>query len=129
VTELLDDTPLNPPVLQLDSTLWQPKDYDDSTLGMIPMRKSLYLSRNLSTIKLGMALGEQTVIGEVRRYGITTPLPPYPSIHHGALAVYPLEIIATYSAFATLGKRVTPIGILRVEDSHGNILWRPTAHR
>src|SRR5439155_1312776 len=84
VTEMLDDSPLNPPVIQLDSSLWQPKDYDDTTLGLIPMRQSLYLSRNLSTIKLGMALGEQTVIGEARRYGITTPLPPYPSIHIGA---------------------------------------------
>src|SRR6266550_3889941 len=84
VTEMLDDTPLNPPVIQLDSSLWQPKDYDDTTLGLVPMRQSLYLSRNLSTIKLGMALGEQTVIGEARRYGITTPLPPYPSIHIGA---------------------------------------------
>jgi len=124
VTELLDDTPLNPPVLQLDSTLWQPKDYDDSTLGMIPMRKSLYLSRNLSTIKLGMALGEQTVIGEVRRYGITTPLPPYPSIHIGARAVYPLEIIAAYSAFAGLGTRVVPYAIQRVEDRQGTILYQ-----
>ena len=58
VTEMLDDTPLNPPVIQLDSSLWQPKDYDDTTLGLVPMRQSLYLSRNLSTIKLGMALGE-----------------------------------------------------------------------
>src|SRR6266566_2683711 len=33
VTEMLDDTPLNPPVIQLDSSLWQPKDYDDTTLG------------------------------------------------------------------------------------------------
>src|SRR6266568_3571381 len=84
VTEMVDDSPLNPPVIQLDSTLWQPKDDDDTTLGMIPMREALYLSRNLATIKLGMALGEQTVIGEARRYGITTPLPPYPSIHIGA---------------------------------------------
>src|SRR6266513_5210526 len=60
VTEMLDDSPL-PPVRQLDSSLWQPKDYDDTTLGLVPMRQSLYLSRNLSTIKLGMALGEQTV--------------------------------------------------------------------
>src|SRR5436190_690231 len=123
VTEMLDDSPL-PPVIQLDSTLWQPKDYDDSTLGMIPMRKSLYLSRNLSTIKLGMALGEQTVIGEVRRYGITTPLPPYPSIHIGARAVYPLEIIAAYSAFAGLGTRVVPYAIQRVEDRQGTILYQ-----
>jgi penicillin-binding protein 1A len=77
VDTMLDDTPLNPPVIQLDSSLWQPKDYDDTTLGPVPMRMSLYLSRNLSTIKLGMGIGEAAVIGEARRYGITTPLPPY----------------------------------------------------
>ncbi|MGH7676458.1 MAG: penicillin-binding protein 1A [Gemmatimonadales bacterium] len=129
VTELLDDSPLDPPVLQLDSTLWQPQDYDDTTLGMIPMRQSLYLSRNLSTIKLGMALGEQTVIGEARRYGITTALPPYPSIHIGAQGVRPLEIIAAYSAFANLGTRVVPLAMLRVEDRDGNILWRGIEQR
>src|SRR3989454_2874980 len=94
VTEIVDDSPLNPPRIQLDSTLWQPKDDDDTTLGLIPMREGLYLSRNLATIKLGTALGEQTVIGEARRYGITTPLPPYPSIHIGARGVRPIEMIA-----------------------------------
>jgi penicillin-binding protein 1A len=129
VTEILDDSPLNPPVIQLDSTLWQPKDDDDTTLGLIPMREALYLSRNLATIKLGMALGEQTVIGEARRYGITTPLPPYPSIHIGAKGVRPIEMIAAYTAFATLGTRAEPVGILRVEDRQGNILWQPAIRR
>ncbi len=129
VTELLDDTPLNPPVIQLDSTLWQPKDYDDTTLGSIPMRMSLYLSRNLSTIKLGMALGEQAVIGEARRYGLTTTLPPYPAIHIGAREVKPIEIIAAYTAFANLGTRVEPIGIQRIEDRQGNILYQSTVKR
>src|SRR6059036_184982 len=129
VTEMLDDSPLNPPVIQLDSSLWQPKDYDDTTLGLIPMRQSLYLSRNLSTIKLGMSLGEQTVIGEVRRYGITTALPPYPSIHIGAKGVKPLEIIAAYSAFANHGTRVEPIGIQRIEDRQGHILYQSTVKR
>jgi penicillin-binding protein 1A len=129
VTEILDDSPLNPPVLQLDSTLWQPKDDDDTTLGMIPLREALYLSRNLATIKLGMQLGEQTVIGEARRFGITTPLRPYPSLHIGANGVIPLEMIAAYTAFATLGTRALPQAILRVEDSHGNILWQPAVRR
>jgi len=122
VTEILDDSPLNPPVIQLDSTLWQPKDDDDTTLGMIPMREALYLSRNLATIKLGQTLGEQTVIGEARNYGITTPLPAYPSIFIGAKGVKPIEIIGAYTAFATLG-------ILRVEDRQGNILWQPAVRR
>ena len=129
VSEMLDDTPLNPPVIQLDSTLWQPKDDDDTSLGRIPMRQALYLSRNLATIKLGMQLGEQTVIGEARRYGLTTPLRPYPSIHIGANGVIPLEMIAAYTAFAALGTRAYPQGILRVEDSHGNILWQPAVRR
>src|SRR5256884_8996028 len=129
VTEMLDDTPLNPPVIQLDSSLWQPKDYDDTTLGPVPMRQSLYLSRHLSTIKLGMALGEQTVIGEARRYGITTPLPPYPSIHIGAREAKPIELIAAYTAFANGGVRVDPIGIQRIEDRQGNILYQSTVKR
>src|SRR6059036_3500515 len=129
VTEIVDDTPLNPPVIQLDSTMWQPKDDDDTTLGLIPLREALYRSRNLATIKLGMALGEQTVIGEARRYGITTPLPPYPSIHIGSQSVKPMEMIAAYTAFATLGTRAEPVGILRVEDRQGNILWQPAIRR
>ncbi|HTI05801.1 MAG TPA: PBP1A family penicillin-binding protein [Gemmatimonadales bacterium] len=129
VTEMLDDTPLNPPVIQLDSSLWQPKDYDDTTLGPVPMRQSLFLSRNLSTIKLGMALGEQTVIGEARRYGITTPLPPYPSIHIGAREASPIELIAAYTSFANNGTRVDPIGIQRIEDRQGNILYQSTIKR
>src|SRR6266581_2226328 len=129
VTEMLDDSPLNPPVIQLDSTLWQPKDDDDTTLGMIPMREALYLSRNLATIKLGQTLGEQTVIGEARNYGITTSLPPYPSIFIGAKGVKPIEIIGAYTAFATLGTRADYVGILRVEDRQGNILWQPAIRR
>jgi len=129
VDTMLDDSPLNPPVIQLDSSLWQPKDYDDTTLGLIPMRQSLFLSRNLSTIKLGMGLGEQTVVGEARRYGITTALRPYPSIHIGANAVKPIEIVAAYSAFANLGTRVEPIGIQRIEDRDGNILYQSTVKR
>ncbi len=129
VTEILDDSPLDHPVLQPDSSMWDPQDYDLTTKGRIPMRQSLFLSRNLSTIKLGMALGEQTVIGEARRYGITTPIPPVPAIHIGAQDVYPIELIAAYTAFATLGTRAQPIGIIRVEDRNGNILWQPAIQR
>jgi penicillin-binding protein 1A len=129
VTEIVDDSPLSTPVLQLDSTPWQPKDDDDTTKGLIPMRQALYESRNLATIKLGMSLGEQTVIGEARRYGITTPLSPYPAIHIGAQSVKPIDMIAAYTAFATLGTRAEPVGILRVEDRQGNILWQQSPRR
>lgn len=129
VTEILDDTPLSQPILQKDSQPWNPKDDDDSTWGAIPMRRALYGSRNLATIKLGMSLGEQTVIGEARRYGLTTPIPNVPSIHIGSATVRPLEMASAYTAFATLGTRAAPYGIDYVEDAKGNVLFRSAPDR
>src|SRR5439155_107566 len=57
------------------------------------------------------------------------PARPYPSIHIGAKGVKPMEMIAAYTAFATLGTRSEPIGILRVEDRQGNILWKSEPRR
>ncbi len=76
-----------------------------------------------------MELGEQTVINEARNFGITTVIPPYPSIHIGAADVYPIELISAYSAFANLGVRATPNAIIRVENQKGEILWQPTPTR
>ncbi len=104
---------------------WQPKNYDGSFEGNIPMRRALYQSRNLATIRLGMELGEATVIEEARRFGLTSPIPAYPSIHIGAASVYPIEMVAAYSAFATLGTRADPQPIIRVENTRGEVLWAP----
>jgi penicillin-binding protein 1A len=76
-----------------------------------------------------MELGEQTVINEARNFGLTTPIPPYPSIHIGAADVYPIELISAYTAFANLGVRATPNAIIRVENAKGEILWQPTPTR
>jgi penicillin-binding protein 1A len=108
---------------------WAPQNYDLQFLGDVPLRQSLYQSRNVSTIRLGMELGEQTIINEARNFGITTPIPPYPSIHIGAADVYPIEIISAYTAFANLGVRATPNAIIRVENQKGEILWQPTPTR
>jgi penicillin-binding protein 1A len=108
---------------------WAPQNYDLKFLGEIPLRQALYESRNVATIRLGMELGEQTVINEARNFGITTPIPPYPSIHIGAADVYPIEIISAYTAFANLGVRATPNAIIRVENQKGEILWQPTPTR
>jgi len=89
------------------------------------MRYGLAQSRNLVAIRLGMELGEQPVIDEARRFGISTPIPPYPSIFIGSADVYPLELIGSYSTFANLGSRVAPNAILRVENQEGDVLWEP----
>ena len=126
-TYVVDDSPLSVP--QSGGGNWTPQNYDGKFEGLMFMRRALYMSRNVPTIKLGMELGPQTVIEMSRRFGISTPIPPYPSIYIGAADVYPIEMIAAYSAFATLGTRAAPNGIVRVENAKGDIIWEPTAVR
>ena len=124
-SSIIDDSPISLP--QLDGTDWTPENYDLKFLGPMTMRRGLYDSRNIIAIRVGMEVGENNVVEMARQFGITTPIPPYPSIHIGSAEVHPIELIGGYTTFANLGTRTTPNAILRVEDSEGNILWRTQA--
>jgi penicillin-binding protein 1A len=117
----LDDEPIEVP--QLDGTLWTPQNYDLTFEGRITMRRALYQSRNLPAIRLAMELGEQGVVDMAKQFGITTRIPPYPSIALGSADVHPIEMIASYSTFANLGWRVPPMPILRVETLDGKRIF------
>jgi penicillin-binding protein 1A len=119
---MLEDAPVEIP--QVAGDTWQPKNYDLKFEGPMIMRRALYQSRNMPAIRLGMELGEQSVVDMARKFGVTSPIPEYPSIHIGSADVYPLQMVAAYSTFANLGWRVAPVGILRVEDSQGKVLWK-----
>jgi penicillin-binding protein 1A len=124
---ILNDSPL---VVNMQGGKdWVPQNFDGRYEGLIPMRRGLYESRNIPTIRLGMELGEQTIINEARNFGLTTPIPAYPSIHIGAADVYPMELIAGYTAFANLGVRASPNAIIRVENARQEILWQPMPTR
>ncbi len=122
---IVDDAPLT--VTQPDGSTWTPQNYDLKFDGPMTMRQGLYQSRNIIAIKVGMELGEQSVVDMARKFGLTSPIPTYPSINIGAADVYPIELIAGYSAFATLGTRASPIAITRVENAKGDVLWSPSA--
>jgi len=125
--QMVDDAPIA--VGQLSGEDWTPQNYDMKFMGEMPMRKALYLSRNLAAIRTGMEVGPQAVISMARKFGIKTPIPPYPSIFIGSADVYPVEMIGAYSVFANLGLRTTPHAILRVEDAAGNTIWEPKPKR
>lgn len=123
----LDDEPIEVP--QLDGTLWTPQNYDLKFEGRVSLRRALIMSRNLPAIRLAMEIGEQSVVDMAKSFGITTRVPPYPSIALGSADVYPLEMIASYSTFANLGWRTTPNPILRVETLDGRKLFEANPER
>ncbi len=125
--QVVDDSPIS--LDQVSGEAWTPSNYDMKFMGPMPMRKALYMSRNLAAIRTGMAVGESGVISMARKFGITTPIPPYPSIFIGSADVYPIQMIGAYSVFANLGLRTTPYAILRVENAQGKVIWKPEPDR
>lgn len=89
------------------------------------LRQALKESKNLVAIRLGMEIGVDPVRDVARRAGIRTPIPDYPSVHIGAAAVYPIELITAYAPFANGGIRVQPRYVRRIEDAEGRLLWEP----
>jgi penicillin-binding protein 1A len=123
----IDDEPIEVP--QLDGTLWQPQNYDLKFEGRVTMRRAVMFSRNLPAIRLTMEIGEGSVVEMAKEFGLTTRVPPYPSIALGSADVYPLEMVAAYSTFANLGWRSAPNPILRVETLDGRKLYEANPER
>ncbi len=126
-SHMIDDAPIS--LMQNDTMPWEPQNFDDKFYGPMTIRRGLALSRNLVAVRLGQELGVQAVIGEAARYGLSTQLPRFPSVFIGSASVIPMEMAAAYTAFATLGVQAAPVGILRVEDMNGNIVWEPRVRR
>jgi penicillin-binding protein 1A len=120
---VVDDSPLS--MDQVSGEVWTPQNFDLKFEGAIPMRRALYQSRNLAAIRTGLEVGLPAVIDMARAFGLSTPIPPYPSVLIGSADVYPIEMIGAYSVFANLGIRTAPHAILRVETADGQLVWEP----
>ncbi|BAH37686.1 MAG TPA: PBP1A family penicillin-binding protein [Gemmatimonas aurantiaca] len=126
-SQVVDDSPIS--LDQVSGETWTPQNYDLKFQGNVPLRRALYMSRNVPAIRTGMAVGTDAVISMARRFGISTPIPPYPSIFIGSADVYPVQMIGAYSVFANLGLHTTPHAILKVENAEGKVIWKPTPNR
>lgn len=120
-TDSVDDEPI---ALKPDprEPAWVPENYDGRYLGRISLRQALALSRNLATIRLGLAIGPATVAQYARIAGIQSPIPPYPSSLIGAATVSMWELMRAYATFANYGTRVRPYFIQRIVSREGQIL-------
>ncbi len=124
---VVDDSPIE--VSQADGSLWSPKNFDNTYEGEMSMRRALFMSRNLPAVKTAMEVGEGAVADLAHTFGLTTEIPPYPSIALGTAEVQPLELIAAYATFANLGWRVAPNPLVRVETTDGRVLEEAKAER
>ncbi len=93
---------------------YEPKNHARRHYGILTLRRALEASINVPAVKLLDMVGVERVIDFARRCGITSPLPPYPSLALGSAELRPIELAAAYAAIANQGTWVEPYLIERV---------------
>jgi penicillin-binding protein 1A len=118
-----DDTVLDAPVtFQTESGPYSPHNFDDKYEGVITFRRALAQSRNIPALKLADKTGIRTVEDYARKFGITSPLPPYLPVAIGAAEVTLFEQTSAFSVFPDDGVRLVPRLITKVVDYDGRVL-------
>ena len=121
---IINDAPIVFEDAGLESA-WRPTNSSGKFLGPTRLRKALYQSRNLVSIRLLRSLGINYTINYVSRFGFNTQqLPKDLSLALGSHSLTPLEIVSAYSVLANGGFKVDPHLIERIEAIDGTILFK-----
>jgi penicillin-binding protein 1A len=109
---------------------YSPRNYDEKFEGTITLRRALAGSRNVPAVKLAEKVGISTVVETAKRFGITTPLPPYLPLALGSADMKLIEHVSAFTVFPDDGIRIDPHMIRRVTSYDGALLEeaRPSIH-
>lgn len=103
---------------------WRPENDDGKFMGPILLRKALYRSRNMVSIRLLRAVGMQTALDSFERFGFNKrDFPRDLTLALGTHELTPLQMATAYSSIANGGFKVTPYLISRIEDGDGRIIF------
>jgi penicillin-binding protein 1A len=121
LAERIEATPVS---VASSGGVWRPADGVDAYGSSLSAREALARSSNNAAVRVGQWVGAERVVDMAQALGLTTPIPPYPSIFLGAAEVVPAEFVAAYATLGNGGVKVSPQLIERIEDAHGTILWQ-----
>lgn len=100
---------------------WSPRG---TSIGSpITLKSALAQSQNYATAYMINEVGARPVAALTKKMGITSEVPPYPSISLGAYEASVYDMVGAYSAFVNHGVWTEPIYILRVEDKNGTPIF------
>lgn len=112
----------NEKVVFPDFQNWSPSNADGKYGGMVTLYQGLQQSINTVSAFLMKQLGPQPMIDLARRMGITSDMPPYPSICLGVPDISVYEMTGAYGTFANKGTYSKPRYLLRIEDNKGSVI-------
>jgi len=106
-----------------DGTKWKVGNAEGSSYGTINVYTATVRSVNVVYARIIRDVGPQRVAQMAQAMGITSTIPPYPSIALGTSEVNPLEMASAFGTLANNGTYNAPICVTRVTDAEGNVIF------
>jgi len=113
-----------PDTIYYDGKAWCPRSGPNETeQGSLTLRRALAKSQNWITAHVMKLVGPIPVMELIKKAGITTPVPPVPSICLGSFDASVYDMTGAYCIFANQGEWRKPTYLLRIEDKNGNVIY------
>jgi penicillin-binding protein 1A len=109
--------------------VWAPENYEGGSLGPVPIRKGLELSRNQMTVRLAQQVGMRRIIENAEKFGVVDHMEPVLAMALGAGETTPFRLTAAYAIFANGGRKITPHLIEEAQNREGEVIYRAEARR
>ncbi len=104
---------------------WRPRNSPDVYEGPIRVRQALAKSKNVVSVRLLRAMGVNTVVDYLTKFGFDyDELPRNESLSLGSASMTPLEVARGYAVFANGGYLVEPYFIERIEASDAEVIYQ-----
>ncbi|MBN8755268.1 MULTISPECIES: penicillin-binding protein 1A [Variovorax] len=102
---------------------WEPKNFEGTYEGPMPLRTALMKSKNLVTLRVLQSIGAPYAQDWVTKFGFDKDKQPANlPMGLGAGSVTPMQMAVGYSVFANGGYRVNPYLVTKVTDMKGKVL-------
>ena len=104
---------------------WSPKNSDGRYLGLMPLRRALYLSRNTVSVRILQSVGVENARQFFMDIGLhDNHIPRNYTIALGTPQVLPIQMAVGYAAFANGGYRVQPYFIERIDTTFDKTIFK-----
>jgi penicillin-binding protein 1A len=125
---VVNDAPLFFDAVTTGSQPWEPKNYDGTFDGPMPLKRGLAKSKNMVSIRVLEAVSPPFAQQWITRFGFDAEKhPAYLTMALGAGSVTPMQMASAYGVFANGGYLVAPRLIERLTDSQGHVLLQADA--
>ena len=120
---VVNDAPLYFDASANGGQAWEPKNFEGTYEGPMPLRNALMKSKNLVTLRVLQSIGTPYAQDWVTRFGFDKDKQPANlPMGLGAGSVTPMQMAVGYSVFANGGYRVNPYLVTRVTDLRDKVI-------